>query len=102
MRKLSAATALIALIASVSACSVSTGDDPKLTQGDVEEKAAEQLEAQSGDDVTVECPDDLDGEVGATMTCTFEDSAGVEGELALEVTEVDGSTIDFDIEVTEG
>ena len=102
MRKLPAATAFIALLLSVSACSVSTGDDPKLSQSDVEDKAAEQLAAQSGDEVTVECPDDLDGEVGATMTCTFEDSAGVSGELDLEVTEVDGSTIDFDIEVTEG
>lgn len=48
----------------------------------------------------VECPEDLDAEVGATTQCTL--TAGDESyNVDVEVTEVDGDTANFSIEVGE-
>jgi hypothetical protein len=79
------------------------GDDGSVSQGDVEQQVAEQLAAQIGSDPPdVSCPGDLDAEVGATMECDL----SVEGDSAvypvqLEVTSVEGDTVNFDIQVAD-
>lgn len=73
-----------------------------LSQSDVEEEAANALEQQVGVRPIVECPGDLDAEVGAEMECEL----SVEGDderypVYLTVSEVDGNDVNFDIEVGE-
>ncbi|WP_299056119.1 DUF4333 domain-containing protein [uncultured Nocardioides sp.] len=66
---------------------------------DVEEQITTQLAEQVGtapEDVT--CPEDLVGEQGATATCTLE-ADGEEYDVAVEVTGVDGTNVNFSIEV---
>jgi Domain of unknown function (DUF4333) len=63
--------------------------------------SAEQVEAQIaqqyGVDVSqVSCPGSLEGTVGATMTCTGTD-AGTSSPLLVQVTGVDGDTVNFSI-----
>lgn len=66
---------------------------------DVQNQISEQLAAQVGqapDSVT--CPGDLPAEVGATMTCEL--TAGTdELPVMVTVTAVDGTNVNFDIEV---
>lgn len=65
----------------------------------VAQEAAKELEAQVGqtpDDVT--CPEDLPGEVGASIRCELTAGGETLG-VTVTTTEVDGSNVNFDIEV---
>ena len=77
------------------------GCSTAVSQSDVEETTADQLEQQVGERPNIECPDDLEGEVGAEMTCVLSADGPEEFEVYLTVTDVDGSEIFFDIQVAE-
>ena len=73
-------------------------------QGDVEAEAATQLAEAVGSDTEpdISCPGDLTAEVGETLVCEL----SVEGdsevyEVTIEVTEVDGDDVAFDVEVAD-
>ncbi|MFW6600171.1 DUF4333 domain-containing protein [Propionibacteriaceae bacterium Y2011] len=98
MRKIlvTVAVAMVALV-SLTGCF----GPPTVSQADVEEQISTQLEKQVGtkpDQVT--CPGDLTGEVGTTMTCTLTHE-GQSLDVNVEVTEVEGSTVRFNIKVAE-
>lgn len=96
-RLLTPAIALVAL-AALSGCGDST---PSVDQGTLEDKISSGLEKEVGakpDDVS--CPEDLEGEVGTTMTCTL--TAGTdELDVSVKVTSVQDSKVNFDFEVAQ-
>lgn len=99
MKTLRRSAALLAIPAllSLTGC----GGTPSVAQSDVEEKISSGLEEQVGqkpDDIS--CPDDLEGEVGTTMTCTLT-AGGDQLDVAVEVTEVDGDNVKFSFEVAQ-
>lgn len=66
---------------------------------DVASQISDQLEAEVGQrPESVDCPEDLQGEVGATMRCELTAGEDVLG-VTVTVTEVDGENVSFDIEV---
>jgi hypothetical protein len=68
---------------------------------EVEQQVSDQLAAQVGTAPdSVSCPEDLPAEVGATMTCDLT-AGGQSLPVTVTVTSVDGSTVNFDIEVAE-
>ena len=96
MRRTALATLVLATAAALAGCSATA-----VEAADVEDQVSTQLEAEVGEEPDkVECPEDLDAEVGATMTCVLtegEDTLDVD----VEVTEVDGSDVSFDIRVAD-
>lgn len=73
----------------------------KVSKDDVAEQIKTQLTAQVGQEPdSVECPDDLEGKVGATQRCTLTAGKTKYGVLAT-VTKVDGSKVSFDIKVDD-
>jgi hypothetical protein len=88
-------------VVALAALAVGCSSTPTVDQSDLEGEVSAQLEQEVGtapDDVS--CPGDLTGEVGETMRCTLtagEDELG----LTVEVTEVDGEDVGFDIQVDE-
>jgi len=69
---------------------------------EVAAQAADALAPQLGFTPDIACPDDLDAEVGATMTCTLADETGAEYDTVVTVTGVDGADVSFDIDVITG
>lgn len=96
MRRSAIATFSLLVVAAVTGCSAGAVD-----QSDVEEQISAQLEAEVGQAPDrVECPEDLEAEVGATMTCLLyagEDNIDVD----VEVTSVDGDDVNFSIQVAD-
>lgn len=73
----------------------------KVSKEDVAEQIKTQLTAQVGQEPdSVECPDDLEGKVGATQRCVLTAGKTKYGVVAT-VTKVDGGTVSFDIKVDE-
>lgn len=72
-----------------------------VSQADLEKGVSDELTEVVGtapDDI--ECPGDLEAEVGTTMRCTLiagEDELGV----TVTVTEVDGGEVNYDVEVDD-
>jgi len=98
--RLAAALAATVLVAPFSACS-SDGDGVAISADSLEEQLADALEEEVGQRPdSIDCPEDLEGEVGATQRCTL--TAGAD-ELGVEVTvtAVDGDDVDFDYVVDE-
>ncbi|MEZ5380276.1 MAG: DUF4333 domain-containing protein [Microthrixaceae bacterium] len=89
-------TAALALILGLtSGCSTS------VSASDLEEQVSSELENQFGQaPESVDCPDDLDAEVGAEVRCTLSDGDQSYG-VSVNVTEVDGSDVRFDIAVDD-
>lgn len=87
-------------VLALAGCSFSAGG-ASLDQEEVEQQITDKLTEQVGqapDDVT--CPGDLEAEEGATMTCVL--SAGGETiDVTVTVTGVDGSDVQFDIQVAD-
>lgn len=74
---------------------------PTLLRSTLEDEISTQLEQQVGqapDDIS--CPDDLIGTIGETMRCTLSAGADELG-VAVEVTGVDGTDVNFSIEVDD-
>lgn len=92
-----AATALAALALLLAGCSQSV----TVGQAELEKEVSAQLEQTVGQAPdAVDCPGDLDGEVGAEMRCTLtagEDELG----LTVTVTSVEGKDVQFDIAVDD-
>ena len=75
-----------------------TGCSQDVSQSDVEEEI-EKVYSESGSTIEdVSCDGSLAGEVDATQDCTATID-GVETELVTTVTEVDGGTVNFDIDI---
>lgn len=66
---------------------------------EVETTTADALAPQLGFTPDVACPDDLAGEVGATLVCELTDEAGNTHDATITVTSVEGTDVDFDISV---
>ncbi len=67
-----------------------------LTADEVATDIMEGLRPEVREFVEVECPGSLEGEVGTTMTCTlFDDDLGEEFDVYVEVTSIEGNTINF-------
>jgi hypothetical protein len=96
MRRTALATLALAAAALVGGCSSTT-----VSASDVEDQISSRLESQVGQAPDkVDCPDDLEGKVDATMTCVL--TAGSDTlDVTVTVTEVDGSNVKFDIQVAD-
>ncbi|MFC6286377.1 DUF4333 domain-containing protein [Nocardioides sp. GCM10027113] len=96
MRRTALVTLTLVAVGTLAGCSADAVD-----KTDVEEQISTQLEAEVGQTPDrIECPGDLDAEVGATMTCLLyagEDNIDVD----VEVTSVDGDEVNFSIQVAE-
>ncbi|MBB3661434.1 MULTISPECIES: DUF4333 domain-containing protein [Prauserella salsuginis group] len=64
---------------------------------DLEEQVSSSISQQGMPVDSVDCPDDLDGEVDATTTCTVTVQGGTEVKTDITVTSVDGDEVRFDI-----
>ncbi|MDF9714576.1 DUF4333 domain-containing protein [Nocardioides sp. ChNu-153] len=98
---LTTGTALLAPAAVVAALLLG-GCSSQVAQDDVEDQITEQLTEVVGQEpADVDCPDDLEAEEGATMTCvlTAEDDTTID--VGVEVTAVDGDDVSFDIQVAD-
>lgn len=93
IRKAAAGAVGAALVLGLAGCSVSVDDD------EVEKQIRSTLGAQLPGISAVDCPGDLEGKVGATMTCTLE-AGGKTYDTVVKVTAVEGSTVNFDINAT--
>lgn len=95
MRRLFAVVALA--IVPLTACSVKVTHE--VSRADLEAEVANQLEAQVGTaPEKIECPDSLAAEVGEKMQCVLEHE-GTKLPVDVEVTEVDGDDVNFNIQV---
>lgn len=73
-----------------------------LGQEAVEQEISDRLEQEVGvAPQRVECPGDLEAEVGTTMRCTLTAPDGSQIGLTVTVTGVDGDTAQFDIQVDD-
>jgi hypothetical protein len=81
------------VVAALTACGEGT-----VSASDIEQEAETQFSQQFPVD-SVDCPEDLPAEEGASTTCILE-SEGSEFEMAAEITSVDGETVNFDFELT--
>ena len=102
MRRLfgSAMWAAAALAISV-ACSFSAGSSVSVDKADLAKEISAQLEKHVGrTSDSVDCPDDLKGEVGATTRCTLRDGGETYG-VAVNVTKVEGTDVKFDLKVDD-
>jgi Domain of unknown function (DUF4333) len=101
MRRLlgSAVWAAAAMITAV-ACSFSASTTPTVDKGELAKEISAQLKNQIGREESVDCPDDLKGEVGAKTRCTFTDAGETYG-VNVDVTKVDGTDVKFDLKVDD-
>ena len=90
-----------AAVATAVACSFSAGTNVSVDKGDLAKEISAQLEKQVGRaPESVECPDDLKGEVGATTRCTLNDGGETYG-VDVNVTKVEGTDVKFDLKVDD-
>jgi uncharacterized protein DUF4333 len=90
-----------AALATTVACSFSVGSGVTVDKKDLAKEISAQLEKQVGRAPdSVDCPDDLKGEVGATTRCTLKDGSDTYG-VNVNVTKVDGTDVKFDLKVDD-
>ncbi len=90
-RLILAPLALVPLVA----CGDGGGSVP---EADVEEAVREQLTEEVGQEpAAIECPDDLEAEVGTEMRCELTADDGTRIGLTVTVSSVDGDNVRFDI-----
>lgn len=70
-----------------------------VSSDDVEAQIVEQFSKQFPVD-SADCPQDLEGEVGATTVCRME-SEGKPFEVTATVSRIEGTKVNFDLEVTK-
>lgn len=70
------------------------GTTVTVDRADVEEQITSGVAERSGTTPDVSCPDDLTGEVGERMRCTASVGSDDYG-VSVEVTEVDGTDVNF-------
>lgn len=90
-----------AAVATAVACSFSAGSSVSVDKNDLAKEISAQLEKQVGRaPESVDCPDDLKGEVGATTRCTLNDAGETYG-VDVNVTKVEGADVKFDLKVDD-
>ncbi|WP_123023864.1 DUF4333 domain-containing protein [Mycolicibacterium stellerae] len=90
-----------AAVATAVACSFSAGSGVSVDKNDLAKEISAQLEKQVGRaPESVDCPDDLKGEVGATTRCTLNDAGKTYG-VDVNVTKVEGTDVKFDLKVDD-
>ncbi len=98
MRKLLAPALLgAALLTGLTACEFSAGGTD-VSAADVEQQIEAKLGSQLGGVLGANCPGDLKGEIGATLTCTLVTQDGTSRTVNVTVTSVEGSQVNFDME----
>jgi Domain of unknown function (DUF4333) len=96
-RLLGSALWVAAAIATVAACSFSAGTSVSVDKDELAKEISAQLKKQVGRaPESVECPDNLKGEVGATTRCTLNDAGNTYG-VDVNVTKVEGTDVRFDL-----
>lgn len=96
-----AAPIVIAALA-LAACggSVSVGGS-SISKDEIAKQASASLEQSVGSKPPpITCPEDLDATVGETTTCVMHGDDG-EYDVAVEITEVDGTNATFDVQVAD-
>jgi hypothetical protein len=88
--------ALASLPLAFAACSSAAAVESSSVETSAMDQFSQQFEVES-----VECPDDLPAEEGATATCVLVDGAGGSFEMTVTVTSVDGDDVEFDLELTD-
>ena len=90
-----------AAVATAVACSFSAGSSVSVHKNDLAKEISAQLEKQVGRaPESVDCPEDLKGEVGATTRCTLNDAGETYG-VDVNVTKVEGADVKFDLKVDD-
>jgi len=98
MRKLLAPALLgAALLTGLTACEFSAGGT-EVAASDVEQQIKDKLGGQLGGVTGVTCPGDLNGEIGAVLSCTVVTGDGTSRTVDVTVTSVEGSQVNFDME----
>jgi len=91
----------VAAIAVVAGCSFSAGTGVSVDKEALAQEVSDKLKDEVGRaPESVTCPDNLKGEVGATMRCELEDGGQIYG-VTVEVTKVDGTDVKFDMKVDD-
>lgn len=91
------AAALTAVTMAVTGCTTSLSVDETKVEETIQANLAPQI---TGQVEGVDCPDDLKGEVGATMQCTMTVD-GQELKVDVTVSSIEGQTVNFDMRVVE-
>jgi hypothetical protein len=90
-----------ATVTTAAACSFSASTTPTVDKGELAKEISAQLQKQVGRaPESVDCPDDLKGEVGATTRCSLTDAGETYG-VNVDVTKVDGTDVKFDLKVDD-
>lgn len=95
---------LIALAAGAATATALTGCSifgSSVPADEVEEKVAEEVESQTGTAVTVDCPEDLEAEEGATLECELT-SETEQNTVEVTVDSVDDGTVNYSFLVVSG
>jgi hypothetical protein len=89
-------TALMAaLVLALGACTASVTRE--LDTDQLESEIASGIEEQTGAQVSVDCPGDVDIEAGSTFTCTAMDEQGTERTVRVTQTDDEGN-VDWELE----
>jgi hypothetical protein len=100
-RLLGSAVWAAAVAATAVACSFSVSTTPSVDKNELAKEISAQLAKQVGrPPESVECPDNLKGEVGASTRCTLNDAGEAYG-VDVNVTKVDGTDVKFDLKVDD-
>ena len=100
-RRVGSAVWAAAAVSTAVACSFSAGTSVSVDKGELAKEISAQLEKQVGRaPESVDCPDNLKGEVGATTRCTLTDGGEAYG-VNVDVTKVEGNDVKFDLKVDD-
>jgi hypothetical protein len=100
-RLLGSAVWAAAAVTTAVACSFSASTTPTVDKGELAKEISAQLKNQVGRaPESVDCPDDLKGEVGAKTRCTLTDAGETYG-VNVDVTKVDGTDVKFGLKVDD-
>jgi len=100
-RLLGSAVWAAAAVTTAVACSFSAGTSVSVDKAELAKQISAQLKQQIGRAPdSVDCPDNLKGEVGATTRCMLKDGGDAYG-VNVNVTKVEGTNVNFDIKVDD-
>ncbi|WP_432558456.1 DUF4333 domain-containing protein [Granulicoccus sp. GXG6511] len=94
---LGGAAALTGLTLAVTGCSTTLTVDESTVEQTIQTRLGEQI---NGTVESVDCPEDLKGEIGQTMQCTMVVD-GQEHKVDVNVTSIEGTTVNFNMRVVE-
>lgn len=102
MKKTARLGLIVPLLVAITSCS-SSGDNPRVTKGDLENQITSTMaEKSSWTPGEVECPTGLPGKVDRQIRCTVVDKNGVTLDAYVTVESVKGKQVHFTIEVDRG